>query len=296
MRPGKAVSSPRTPPPMLAAGALAGDHTETCPLPSHRLGSGGAPGGMMSGVREAKELAVARDASEHMVVLFVRASRELFRVREAETRVPYQGNQGRASTGPDPSGKKSRILRIPQYTEDLVISERQEEVNAVQTFQSVREDQGHSIVDMLKALSVELKGGFETSNANQAEIRGLCEDLGKKIDDLAGRTAALEEEVGELRMVVEDNKEQIRYLKEGEAKMESLENNQRRNNLRFLRVPKGLEEGDLKGFMDQLIKHEVKVEESEKDSAKDFQSVQRVPAKMPSNRDRPGKFFVYFQT
>ncbi|KAJ1156150.1 hypothetical protein NDU88_008874 [Pleurodeles waltl] len=61
------------------------------------------------------------------------------------------------------------------------------------------------------------EGGFETSNANPAEVKGLCEDLGKKIDDLAGRTAALEEEVGELMMVVEENKEQIRYLKEGEA-------------------------------------------------------------------------------
>ncbi|KAJ1205537.1 hypothetical protein NDU88_000967 [Pleurodeles waltl] len=86
----------------------------------------------------------------------------------------------------------------------------------------------------------------------------------KKIDELASRTAILEEEVGELRMVVEENKEQIKYLKEGEAgvmaKMESLENNQRRNNLRFLRV---LEEGDLKGFMARLIKQEVNVEESE---------------------------------
>ncbi|KAJ1114277.1 hypothetical protein NDU88_002516 [Pleurodeles waltl] len=146
---------------------------------------------------------------------------------------------------------------------------------------------------MLKALSVELKGGFETSNANQAEIRSLCEHLGKKIDELAGRTAVLEEEVGELRMVVEENKEQIRYLEEGEAgvmaKMEYLVNNQRRNNLRFLRVPEGLEEGDLKGFMARLIKQEVNVEESEEDIAKDIQRVHCVLAKMPPNRDRPRK-------
>ncbi|KAJ1104307.1 hypothetical protein NDU88_001719 [Pleurodeles waltl] len=150
------------------------------------------------GAREAKDLAGARDASEHGVVPLLRASVELFRVREAAARVPYRGNQGRASTEPDPS-------------------ERQEEVNAVQDFQPVGEDQGNTIVDMLKALSVELKGGFEMSNANQVEIRGLCEDLGKKIDDLAGHAAALEDEVGELRMVMEENKEQIRYLKEAEA-------------------------------------------------------------------------------
>ncbi|KAJ1141950.1 hypothetical protein NDU88_008278 [Pleurodeles waltl] len=131
---------------------------------------------------------------------------------------------------------------VLQHSFSVRSVERQEEVNVVLDFQSIGEDQGHSIADMLKALSVELKGGFETSNANQAEIRALCEDLGKKIDDLAGRTAALEEEVAE------ENKGQIRYLKEGEAgvmaKMESLENNQRRNNLRFLGVPEGLEEGD----------------------------------------------------
>ncbi|KAJ1144222.1 hypothetical protein NDU88_010523 [Pleurodeles waltl] len=139
--------------------------------------------------------------------------------------------------------------------------ERQTEANVVQVSQPVREDNGQSIANMLKALSMELKHSIETSNANQVEIRGLCEDLGKKIDDLAGRTAALEEEVEELKVVVEENKEQIRCLKEGEtgvmAKMESLENNLRRNNLRFLRVPEGLEEGDLKEFLVCLIKKEI---------------------------------------
>ncbi|KAJ1098091.1 hypothetical protein NDU88_003207 [Pleurodeles waltl] len=126
---------------------------------------------------------------------------------------------------------------VPQFSLSMRSVGIQEEVNAGQDLQPPMEDHGHSIADMLKALSLELKGRFETSNANQAEIRSLCEDLGKKIDDLKGWMAVLEEEVGELRMVVEENKEQIRHLKEGEvramAKMESLENNQRRNNLRF---------------------------------------------------------------
>ncbi|KAJ1206156.1 hypothetical protein NDU88_001565 [Pleurodeles waltl] len=60
-----------------------------------------------------------------------------------------------------------------------------------------------SITGMLIALSLEVKGSFKTSNANQKEIRGLCETLGEKIDELAGRTAALEEEVGDLRTAVE---------------------------------------------------------------------------------------------
>ncbi|KAJ1208928.1 hypothetical protein NDU88_004307 [Pleurodeles waltl] len=52
-----------------------------------------------------------------------------------------------------------------------------------------------SITDMLKALAMELNDSFKSSKTNQEEIRNLCEDLGKKIDDLAGRTAALEEEI-----------------------------------------------------------------------------------------------------
>ncbi|KAJ1188299.1 hypothetical protein NDU88_005061 [Pleurodeles waltl] len=175
---------------------------------------------------------------------------------------------------------------VLQHSLSVRSIERQAEENVVQVSQPVREDHGQSIADMLKALSVELKSGFETSNANQVEITGLCEDLGNKIDDLAGHTAALEEEVGKLRVAVEENKEQIRYLKEGEtgvtAKMESLENNLRRNNLRFLRVLEGLEDGDLKGFMARLIKQEVNVEISEEDIVKDIQRVHRVPAKMPS--------------
>ncbi|KAJ1082276.1 hypothetical protein NDU88_002444, partial [Pleurodeles waltl] len=70
----------------------------------------------------------------------------------------------------------------------------------------------------------------------------------------------------------------------------------RRNNLRFLRVPKGWKKSDLKGFMVRLIKQEVNVEKSEVDIAKDIQRVHRVPAKMPSNRDRPRKILVSFQT
>ncbi|KAJ1115419.1 hypothetical protein NDU88_003643 [Pleurodeles waltl] len=60
---------------------------------------------------------------------------------------------------------------------------------------SAEEPLEQSITGMLTALSLELRAGFETSNANQKEIRGLCETLGGKIDELAGRTAALEEEV-----------------------------------------------------------------------------------------------------
>ncbi|KAJ1107974.1 hypothetical protein NDU88_005359 [Pleurodeles waltl] len=158
----------------------------------------------------------------------------------------------------------------------------------------------HSITGMLIALSLEVKGGFETSNANQKEIRGLCETLGEKIDELAGRTAALEEEVGDLRTAVERNKVEIQSLRTGEEsillKLESLENNQRRNNLRFLKVPEGMEGGDLKGFVVRLIKQEVQVEDTEEAIARDIKRVHRDPFQKLPNKDKPRKILVCFQT
>ncbi|KAJ1194317.1 hypothetical protein NDU88_003606 [Pleurodeles waltl] len=112
---------------------------------------------------------------------------------------------------------------------------------------SAEEPLEQSITGMLTALSLELRAGFETSNANQKEIRGMCETLGRKIDELAGRTAALEEEVGDLRSALGKNKEELQSLRAGEEKvllkLESVENNQRRNNLRILKVPEGMEGG-----------------------------------------------------
>ncbi|KAJ1163020.1 hypothetical protein NDU88_003483 [Pleurodeles waltl] len=70
---------------------------------------------------------------------------------------------------------------------------------------SLEDPLSHSITGMLKTLSVELRCGFETSKTNQVEIRNLCEDFSKKIDELAGRIAALDEEVGNLRAAVEEN-------------------------------------------------------------------------------------------
>ncbi|KAJ1171575.1 hypothetical protein NDU88_003436 [Pleurodeles waltl] len=80
---------------------------------------------------------------------------------------------------------------------------------------SAEEPLEQSIAGMLTALSLEVRAGFETSNANQKEIRGLCETLGGKIDELAGRTAALEEE-GDLRSALEKSKVELQSLRAGE--------------------------------------------------------------------------------
>ncbi|KAJ1209349.1 hypothetical protein NDU88_004727 [Pleurodeles waltl] len=155
------------------------------------------------------------------------------------------------------------------------------------------ERESHSITGLLKALSMELRGGFETSKSNQVEIRNLCEDLIKKIDELVGRTSALAEGDYDLRTAVEENKEQIKGLKAEVglmAKTESLENNQRRNNLRFNESPRDWKE--LKGLVVRLIKQEVNFD----DIAKDSQRVHRVLAKMPLKRDKLRKILVYFYT
>ncbi|KAJ1104375.1 hypothetical protein NDU88_001787 [Pleurodeles waltl] len=139
---------------------------------------------------------------------------------------------------------------------------------------------------------MELKGGFETSNANQLEIRNLCEDLGKKIDELAGRMSVLEVEVGDLKITVEENKERSQSLKVREeevmAKLESMENSQRRNNLRF---PKGLEGDDLKGLVVRLIKTEVLPEELDVDIARDIQEYTGSRQKCPLTGINPGRFW-----
>ncbi|KAJ1149804.1 hypothetical protein NDU88_002609 [Pleurodeles waltl] len=125
----------------------------------------------------------------------------------------------------------------------------------------------NSIAGMIRDLAGEVRGGFETSDTNQREIRGLCETLLQKLDDLTERMAALECEVSDLRRVTEENREAIHQVKMGEesqqVKLETMENRMRRNNLRLLKVPEELEKGDLKGLVIRLIKQVTQIEEEE---------------------------------
>ncbi|KAJ1143376.1 hypothetical protein NDU88_009685 [Pleurodeles waltl] len=170
---------------------------------------------------------------------------------------------------------------------------------AGQWWDSAEELPSQSIAGMLRALSLEVRGGFGTSNNNQKNLRGLCETLGEKIDDLAGRTAALEEEVGELKFAMEANKVEIQKLKSNEesvlSKLESLENNQRRCNLRFLRVPEGMEGSDLKELIIRLIKHGVQIEDTAEDIARDIRRAYILGSLEKFQRDiSPGKYWLVF--
>ncbi|KAJ1210751.1 hypothetical protein NDU88_006113 [Pleurodeles waltl] len=146
-----------------------------------------------------------------------------------------------------------------------------------------------SIEGMIQDLAIEVRSSFETSNSNQKEIRGLCEALGHKFDDLAIRTAALETEVSELKKATENNTE-------GFLKLELMKNNMRRNNLRFPKVPEGLEGGDLKSLVVRLIKPGVQIEDEEENLARDIQRVHRNPFRKPPNRVKPRKILVNFHT
>ncbi|KAJ1153462.1 hypothetical protein NDU88_006221 [Pleurodeles waltl] len=151
---------------------------------------------------------------------------------------------------------------------------------------------------MICDLAVEVRGSSETSNSNQKEIRGLCEVLRQKFNDLAERTAALELEVSELKRDKDNNAEAIPQMKVGEdkvlLKLKLMENNMRRNNLRILKVTEGLEGGNLKSLVVRLIKQGVQIEDEEEDLAKEIQRLHRDQFGKPPNRNKPRKILVFF--
>ncbi|KAJ1124261.1 hypothetical protein NDU88_002722 [Pleurodeles waltl] len=111
------------------------------------------------------------------------------------------------------------------------------------------------------------EGRASTSPAAVEKTLKLLEALGWKFDDLVERMAALEIEVSELKRATENNAEAIQQMKVGEdevlLKLELTENKMKRNNLRFLKVPEGLEGGDLKSLVVRLIKHGVQIKDEE---------------------------------
>ncbi|KAJ1188440.1 hypothetical protein NDU88_005201 [Pleurodeles waltl] len=124
-----------------------------------------------------------------------------------------------------------------------------------------------------------IKKGFPVSEVNQGEIRDACVTLEKKFDLLAIRTQALEESVGTMKEELGQNKEEIQLSKgnerERQEKLEHLENNSRRNNLRVLNVPDRVEGDDLKRYVASLIKNAVSLDEVKKEIASDIQRIHR---------------------
>ncbi|KAJ1204438.1 hypothetical protein NDU88_008216 [Pleurodeles waltl] len=132
-----------------------------------------------------------------------------------------------------------------EIVEPLLMSDNQAQITV---------SEPSAVESMLASLTESIKKGFLTSEANQAEIRLSCDSLEKKIDLLALRTQALEESVETMR----EDLRKIQQLKGTERdlqeKLEHLENNSRRNNLRILNVLEGVEGSDLKKYIAPLIK------------------------------------------
>ncbi|KAJ1201299.1 hypothetical protein NDU88_005112 [Pleurodeles waltl] len=123
-------------------------------------------------------------------------------------------------------------------------------------------------------------------------------DSGQQISKPAHE--ALEESVETMREDLRRNKEEIQQLKGTERylqeKLEYLENNSRRNNLRILNVPQGVEGSDLKRYIVSLIKKVIPLDETEDQIFNDIQRVHRDPFRKNPNIKKPWRILANFQT
>ncbi|KAJ1089047.1 hypothetical protein NDU88_002200 [Pleurodeles waltl] len=158
----------------------------------------------------------------------------------------------------------------------------------------------NALENMITSLTDSIKKGFAISGENQVEIRSACESLEKKIDLLVFRTQALEESVKTLSENVERNKEEIQLLKRTERdlqdKMEILENNSRRNNLRIFNIPVGMEWSDLKKYIATLIKKAVPTDASEAEILNDIHRVHQDLFRRNPNIKKPQLILVNFKS
>ncbi|KAJ1157124.1 hypothetical protein NDU88_009839 [Pleurodeles waltl] len=110
---------------------------------------------------------------------------------------------------------------------------------------------------LLLSLTKEVRQGVLVSQANQKEIQDVCEGLANKLDILAQRTQVLETQVEELREISarkrqDTDKPKVKN-KESLDKLESLEDNARRNNIRLMNVPEGMEGKNIKALEVDLL-------------------------------------------
>ncbi|KAJ1217264.1 hypothetical protein NDU88_004859 [Pleurodeles waltl] len=120
-----------------------------------------------------------------------------------------------------------------------------------------------------------------------------------KINQLTDRVGKVEEVMEQQKNQVLANSQDNTHLKRGERalqdKLEFLENNMRRNNIRVLGVPEGPEGADLKGYLESLIKDAMpglaylKLED-------DIQRIHRDPFKKNVGRKSPRRILVNFAT
>ncbi|KAJ1192968.1 hypothetical protein NDU88_002274 [Pleurodeles waltl] len=108
------------------------------------------------------------------------------------------------------------------------------------------------VQETLSHQSQETEDCFEISEAGQNRIQRTCSNLEGKIENVTQRTLDLEVGLQSLQSAMQENSQEVSLLK---SKLERLENNARRNNVRILGVKEGLEGSDIKTFVISLLKN-----------------------------------------
>ncbi|KAJ1156424.1 hypothetical protein NDU88_009143 [Pleurodeles waltl] len=99
----------------------------------------------------------------------------------------------------------------------------------------------------------EVRQGFLVSQNNQKGIQEVGEALATKMDVSAQRTQILENQVVQLNETVEKHTNDIEALRitgnQNAERLEVLENNARRNNIKIMNVPEGVYGDNIKMFV-----------------------------------------------
>ncbi|KAJ1210136.1 hypothetical protein NDU88_005504 [Pleurodeles waltl] len=153
-----------------------------------------------------------------------------------DLRISTQGQDSLNIGGDIPLQQKN--ITLEKTTEDLLESKQEllVETNIVPA-------QPPSLESLLHSLSNEVRQGFLVSQTNQKGIQEVCEALATKMDLLTQQTQILEKQVIQLNEAVDKNTSEIEVLKtmgnQKAERLEILENNTRRNNIKIMTVPEG---------------------------------------------------------
>ncbi|KAJ1117810.1 hypothetical protein NDU88_006006 [Pleurodeles waltl] len=103
---------------------------------------------------------------------------------------------------------------------------------------------------------------------------------------------SLKEDVVQIKQDLEESRACEQDLQD---KLEQLENAARKNNLRILNIPEGVEGNDIKSHISPH-KNTLQLEESEQDIAADIQRIHRDPIRRDHGRKKPQKVLINFFT
>ncbi|KAJ1112743.1 hypothetical protein NDU88_001004 [Pleurodeles waltl] len=191
-------------------------------------------------------------------------------------------------TGESPPGPMGNNNHAPGILQTLRV---EDEEGDCQALSYGRDDYEVSGGDQKGFLGIQGKSGQHK--------RGV-RDIETKFDLMAKRTQLLEETVESLKEDVVQIKQDLRASRACEQdlqdKLERIENVARRNNLRILSIPEGLEGNDVKAYCASLIRNSLQLEETKREIATDIQRIHRDPFRRDPGRKKPRKVLINFLT